>query len=67
MMSSNGSNFRVTGPLSGKFTGHQLIPLKTASDAELWYFLSFAPEQTVVQTIGTPVISDVIALIMASL
>ena len=27
--------------------GHRWIPLTKASDAELWYFLCFAPEQTV--------------------
>ena len=44
---SNGNIFRVTGPLWGEFTGHRWIPLKKASDAELWYFLWSAPEQTV--------------------
>ena len=34
--SSNGSIFRVTGPLCGEFTGHRWIPLAKASDAELW-------------------------------
>ena len=38
-----------------------------ASDAELWYFLPSAPDQTVEQTIETPVIWDAIALIMTSL
>ena len=38
-----------------------------ASDAELWCFLSSMPEQTVEQTIESPVIWDAIALIMASL
>ena len=47
MTSSNGNIFRVTGPLCGEFTGHRWIPLTKASDAELWYFLSSAPEQTV--------------------
>ena len=37
MTSSNGNIFRVTGPLCGEFTGHWWIPLKKASDAELWY------------------------------
>ena len=36
MTSSNGNIFRVTGLLWGEFTGHHLIPLKKASDAELW-------------------------------
>ena len=38
MTSSNGSIFRVTGPLCGEFTGHRWIPLTKASDAELWCF-----------------------------
>ena len=44
--SSNGNILRVTDPLCGKFTGHRWIPLTKASDAELWYFFLFAPEQT---------------------
>ena len=59
MTSSNGNIFRDTG--------HQWIPLTKASDAELWCFLWSAPEQTVVQTIGVPVIWDAIAFIMTSL
>ena len=43
------------------------IPITTASDAELWCPYWSAPEQTVVQTIETPVIWDVIALIVTSL
>ena len=39
MASSNGSIFRFTGPLRGESTGHRLIPLTKASDAELWCFL----------------------------
>ena len=42
-------------------------PLTKASDAELWWFLWSAPEQTIEQTIETPVIRYVIALIMTSL
>ena len=38
MTSSNGSIFRVTGPLCGEFTGHRWIPRTKASDAELWLF-----------------------------
>ena len=56
MTSSNENIFRVTGPLWGKFTGHRWIPLTKASDAELWCFLWSAPEQTVEQTMETPVI-----------
>ena len=39
MTSSNGSIFRVAGPLCGEFTGHRRTPLKKASDAELLCFL----------------------------
>ena len=45
MTSSNGNIFRVNGPLCGEFTGHRWIPLTKASDAELWCFLWYAPEQ----------------------
>ena len=38
MASSNGSNFHVTGPLWRESIGHQWIPLKNATDAELWCF-----------------------------
>ena len=67
MTSSNGNLFRITGPLSGESTGHRWIPLTKASNAELWYFLWSAPEQTADQTIKTPVIWEAIALIMTSL
>ena len=43
MTSSNGNNFRVTGPLCGEFTVHRWIPLTKASDAELWCILWSAP------------------------
>ena len=43
MTSSNGTIFRVTGPLCGKFTCHRWIPLTKASDVELWCFLWSAP------------------------
>ena len=65
--SPNKDIFRVTGPLWGESTGLRWIPLAKASDAVLWYFLWSAPEQTVEQTIMTPVFWDVIALIMTSL
>ena len=67
MTSSNGNIFRVTGLLWVEFTGHRWIPLTKASDAELWCFLWSAPEPTVEQTMETPVIWDVIALITTSL
>ena len=54
----------VTGPLWGESTGN---PSQKASDAELWCLLWSAPEQTIQQTIETPVIWDSIALIMMSL
>ena len=44
MTSSNGNFFRVTGHLCREFTGHRWIPHTKANDAELWCFLSFAPE-----------------------
>ena len=53
--------------LCEKTTGHRWIPLTKASDAELWYFLWSAPEQTAEHTIDTPVILDAIALIMTSM
>ena len=56
MTSSNGNIFRVTGPLWGEFTSHRWIALTKSSDQELWCFLWSAPEQTVEQTIETPVI-----------
>ena len=66
MTSSNGNIFRVTGLLWGESTGHRWIPLTKASDAELWYFLWSATEQTVEKTIETLVVWDTIALIMTS-
>ena len=36
----------VIGPLCGEFTSHRWIPLTKASDAELWYFLWSASEQS---------------------
>ena len=65
--SSNGNIFRVTGPLLGEFIGYRWIPLTKGSDTELWCFLWSAPDQMVKQTSEVPVISDAIALIMASL
>ena len=61
-----GNILSVTTPSCGEFTCHRWIPLTKASDAELWDFLS-APEQTVEQTIGMPVIWDASVLIMTSL
>ena len=36
MTSSNGNVFHVAGPLWGESTGHRCIPIKRASDAELF-------------------------------
>ena len=66
MTSSNGNIFRVTGPLWGESIDDRWIPLTKASDVELWCFLSM-PEQTVEQTLETPVIWDATALNMTSL
>ena len=44
MTSLNGKIFRVTGHLCGEFTGHRWIPLRKASDSELWCFLWSAPK-----------------------
>ena len=56
MPSSSGKIFRVTGPFLRESTGHHSIPLTKASDAELWCFFLSVPEQTIEQTIETPVI-----------
>ena len=63
MTSSTGNSFRVIGPLWGESTDRLLIPLTKASDGELSCFLLSAPEQTIEQTIETPVIWEAIALI----
>ena len=63
MTSSNGNIFRVAGPLCGEFTEHWWIPLRKATDAELWCFLWSVPEQTVEWTIAGLVIWDALALI----
>ena len=47
--------WKHTGPLRGESTGHRWILLTKTSDAGLWWFLWSAPEQTVKQTIETPV------------
>ena len=41
---SNGSIFRVTGPLCGEFTGHRWVPLTESCDADLLCFLWAMPE-----------------------
>ena len=67
MTPSNGNIFRITGPLWGESTSLRWIPLTKASDAELWWFFLFVPEQTVEQTIKSQVIWDAVALIVTSL
>ena len=67
MTSSNGNILRVTGPLWGECTGHQWFPLPKASDAGLWCFLWYVPEQTVEQAIETTLILDAIVLILTPL
>ena len=64
MKSSNGNIFRVTDPLWGESTGHWWIPLPKSSDTELWYFLWSAAEQTIEQTIETPVMLEAVSLTM---
>ena len=66
MTSSNGSIFRVTGPLCGEFTGHRWIPLTKASDVELRCFVWSVPVKTVEQTTEKMVIWDAIVRIMTS-
>ena len=50
--------FSALLPLWGEFTGHRWNPLTKASDAE--------PEETIEQTIDTPMIWDAITPIMTS-
>ena len=66
MASSNGNIFRVTCLLWGESIDDRWIPLTKDSDAELWYYLWFAPEQTVEQTIEMQVIWNAMASIMTS-
>ena len=67
MTSSNGNIFRIAGPLWGESTGDWWILLTKANDEKLWCFLWSAPEQTVGQTIETPMIWGAIAFIVTSL
>ena len=46
MTSLNGDIFCITDPSHGEFTGDRWLPRIKASDAKLWHFLWFAPEQT---------------------
>ena len=53
--------------LWGESTVERWNPLTKASDTELWCFLWSTPEQTVEQTIETPVIWDAMPAIVTSL
>ena len=64
MTSSNGNISALLDLCEGIHRFRRLIHL---SDAELWCFLWSAPEQTVKQTLDTPMILDVIALIITPL
>ena len=66
MTPSNGNVFRFTGPLWGESTGPRWFPLTRPVTRNSDVFLS-VPEQTVEQTIETPVIWDAIAVIMTAL
>ena len=67
MTSLNGTSFALLAPLWGESTGRRWIPLTKASDAELSCFLWSRPEQTVEQTLKTPVIWDAIVLMLTLL
>ena len=67
MTSSNGSISHVTDPLWGETTNRRWIPLTKSNDSEPWCFLWSAPEETVEQTIETPVMWEAIAPITAPL
>ena len=64
--SSNENIFPVTGSLWGESTGHRWIPL-TKLVTRSFDFFSSEPENTVEQTIDTPVIWDANTLFMTSL
>ena len=67
MMTSLNGN--VTDLLWEESTGYRWIPLTKGQwcGAFIWAFIWFASEQTVAQTIETPVILDAIALITTPL
>ena len=60
-------HFPRYGPMWREFSSDQWIPLTEASGAELWCFLWSVTEQTIGQAIETPVIWDIILLIMTLL
>ena len=59
--------FSALLPFVRESTGDWWIPFTKAHDGELWCLLWSTPEQTVEQTIDTPVIWDAIVLIIASM
>ena len=67
MTSSNGNFFPRYWSFVMGIQRSPVVPLTKVSDAVLWFFLWFAPEQTVEQAIETPVSWDAITLIMTSL
>ena len=65
MASSNGNSLRVTGLCAGSLWVPGEFPSqRQASEAELWCFLWFAPEQTFEQIIEAHVIWNTTKLIM---
>ena len=62
----NGNIFSVNGPVWGESTSHRWIPSQRPVTRSFDFF-SPVPEQTAEQTIETPVIYDVIALIILPL
>ena len=60
-------NILKFGQAVSQWLSHRWIPITKASDAEVWNCLWSAPEQTVEQTIKTPVIWYAIVLIVTSL
>ena len=65
---SNGSNFGVNMLMAlCERNSTVTVEFPSQSDAELWYFLWSAPEQTIEQIIEKTVIWKAISLIMTSL
>ena len=67
MTSSNENIFCVTDLLWGESACQRWIPLKKASNAELWYFLWCVLEQTAEQAVEILLIWDATALIVTSM
>ena len=62
MMSLNGNNFCVNGPVWGESIGHLWFPSQTASRTDLWCFLWCTPRQTVEQTVESLMIRDAVSV-----